>query len=128
MTIRSLLACCGGLLLALAGCGPTIQSQGVAYGVPAALTMPPLNTILFGPCEEEFGMPESRKADCELHYKLWGGEAPWIARQKYFAATAYQPGELTCTRTLGKVAECSVVTGPPHQPPYVVAPNNLQSE
>ena len=128
MTTRSLLACCAGLLFALAGCGNTIQSQGFVYGTSAALTMPPLNTILFGPCPEEFGMPESRRANCELHYKLWGGEAPWVVRKNYYAATAYQPGELECTRTRGDVAECSVVSGPPHQPPYIAAPNNLKSE
>ncbi len=128
MLTRNMIACCG-LLLALGACeGHSLYQPGVDYGVSAALTMPPINTILFGPCNEEFGMPASRKADCELHYKLWGGEAPWVTRQKYFAATAYQPGELQCTQTRGQVAECAVVSGPPHQPPYIAAPNNLKSE
>jgi len=120
MPIKTLFAC-GGLLLLLPGCV-------AAYGTGAALTMPPINTVLLGPCREEFGMPDSRKADCELHYKLLGEEAPWVERQKYFAATAYQPGELQCTRTRGEVVDCSVVSGPPHQPPYIVAPNTLRSE
>jgi hypothetical protein len=129
MTTKSLLAGCG-LLLSLTACGHTIQSQGFDYGVGAALTMPPFNTVLFGPCEEEFGMPDSRRANCEWHYKLFGfgKEAPWVERQKYYAATAYQPGELSCTRTRGELVDCSVVSGEPHRPPYVAAPNNLRSE
>ena len=132
MTAKSLFGYCG-LLLMLTGCGPNggspgfLRSYGTIYG-GLALTTPPLNTILFGPCEEEFGMDPSRKANCELHHKLMGGEAPWVTRQKYFAATAYQPGELQCTQTRGQVAECAVVSGPPHQPPYIAAPNNLKSE
>lgn len=120
MAAKSLLAYCG-MLLALSGCT-------AAYGTSAGLTMPPINTVLFGPCEEEFGMDPARKANCELHYRLWGGEAPWVTRQKYYAATAYQPGELQCTRTRGEVVECAVVSGPPHQPPDIAAPNNLPSQ
>lgn len=125
MTAKSLFAgCC--LLLLLTGCskggGP---SFGAAYGGGLALTTPPVNTILFGPCNEEFGMPDSRKADCELHYHLLGQDAPWEARAKYLDATAYQPGELSCTRTRGKIVDCVVVSGPPHSPPYIAAPNNL---
>ncbi|HTY68640.1 MAG TPA: hypothetical protein VMH36_18450 [Alphaproteobacteria bacterium] len=123
MPTKPLLACCG-LLFLLSGCNNPV-AVGAGFLAP---TTPPLNTIVFGPCEEEFAMDPSRKANCELHYRLWGGEAPWVTRQKYFAATAYQPGELQCTQTRGQVAECAVVSGPPHQPPYIAAPNNLKSE
>lgn len=126
MTTKSLLAGCG-LLALLTGCTAE-HSIGAVYGGGLAVTTPPLNTILFGSCEEEFGMPTSRRANCELHYHLLGEDAPWEAREKYFAATAYQPGELQCTRTRGEIVDCAVVSGPPHQPPYVVAPNNLGSE
>src|SRR6185437_7683037 len=118
MPTKILPACCG-LLFLLTGCQSPV-GVGAAFLGP---TTPPLNTILFGPCEEEFGMDPSRRANCEIHYKLWGGEAPWVTREKYFAATAYQPGELQCTRTRGDVVECAVVSGPPKQPPYIVAPN-----
>lgn len=128
MTTKSLLACCGMLAL-LTGCGGGALMHGPApYAAGLAVATPPLNTILFGSCEEEFGMPASRRADCELHYHLTGRLAPWEEREKYYAATTYQPGELQCTRTRGELVDCSVVSGPPHQPPYVVAPNNLGSE
>lgn len=125
MTARSLLLACCCLLPLLAGCGPSATSFTTVYVGGGALAMPPLNTILFGPCHEEFGMDDARKANCELYYRVRGEEAPWVARQKYLDATAYQPGELSCTRTRGKIVECSVVSGPPHSPPYIVAPNNL---
>jgi hypothetical protein len=123
MPMKTLLAGCG-LLFLLSGCNNPI-AVGAAVLVP---TTPPVNTVLTGPCKEEFGMPDSRRANCELYYWIRGEDAPWVARQKYYAATAYQPGELECTRTRGEIAECSVVSGPPHQPPYIVAPNTLKSE
>lgn len=127
MTTKSLLACCG-LLALLTGCGGGAVMHGPApYAAGLAVATPPLNTILFG-CGEEFGMPDSRRADCELHYHLTGRLAPWEERERYYAATAYQPGELQCTRTRGEVVDCAVVSGPPHRPPYIVAPNNLRSE
>lgn len=125
MTMRSWLACCGMLAL-LTGCGHS-WSNPAPYAAGLALATPPLNTIIFG-CDEEFGMPDSRRANCELHYHLTGRLAPWEEREKYYAATAYRPGELQCTRTRGALVECAVVTGPPKQPPYIVAPNNLGSE
>lgn len=126
MTTRSLLACCGMLAL-LSGCGHAGENPA-PYAVGLAIATPPLNTIIFGPCREEFGMPDSRRADCELYYRVRGEDAPWVAREKYYAATAYRPGELQCTRTRGEIVDCAVVTGPPHRPPYIVAPNNLGSE
>ncbi len=122
MTTRTLVACCA-LLALLPGC----DSIGLVYGGGLAVTTPPVNTVLFG-CDEEYGMPDSRRHNCELHYHLTGRDAPWEARAKYYAATEYQPGELQCTRTRGEVVDCSVVTGPPKRPPYIVAPNNLRSE
>lgn len=125
MTTRPLLACCG-LLALLCGCGHTIGTPPFdAAGL--ALTMPPLNTVIFG-CDDEFSMPDSRRKDCELHYHLTGRDAPWEAREKYLAATAYKPSELQCTRTIGQNVDCTVVSGPPHSPPWIAAPNNLGAE
>lgn len=125
MTMRSLLAC-GGLLALLTGCGKSIGTMPT-YAAALTLAMPPVNTVIFG-CDEEFAMPEAVRKDCELHYHLTGRDAPWEVREKYLAATAYQPGELQCTRTLGQNVDCAVVSGPPHSPPWVAAPNNLGSE
>jgi hypothetical protein len=138
---KSLAACCALLAVLLTGCNWTLNAteQLGRYG-PAqlyvgalALSTPPVNTIVFGPCREEFGMPDSRRANCELHYRLVSPvtgqpEAPWEQRAKAYAATAYQPGELTCWRTLGQISECAVVNGPPRVAPYIAAPNTLGSE
>ncbi len=127
MTTKSLLACCGMLAL-LTGCGGGAVMHGPAiYGAGLAVATPPLNTIIFG-CDEEYGMPDSRRHNCELHYHLTGRLAPWEERERYYAATTYLPGELQCTRTRGKIVDCSVVDGPPKRPPYIAAPNNLGSE
>ena len=127
MTIKSLFACCGVLAL-LTGCGGHTWSNPAPYAAGLALATPPVNTIVFGPCQEEFGMPDSRRADCNLYYWIRGEDPPWVAREKYYAATAYRPGELQCTRTRGEIVECSVVSGAPKNPPYIVAPNNMGSE
>lgn len=134
---KSLWACCA-LLALLTACdlphGTDFGKHGPAglYIGALALTTPPVNTVVFGPCREEFGMPDSRRANCELHHLLLspvtGHLAPWEERRAMMAATAYQPGELACWRTLGKIAECAVVTGPPKIAPYIVAPNTLGSE
>ncbi len=127
MTIKSLVAC-GALMTVLSACSGKAPMHGLApYAVGLALATPPLNTIIFG-CDEEFGMPDSRRKDCELHYHLTGRDAPWEVRAKYLAATSYQPGELSCTRTRGQNVDCSVVSGPPHSPPWVATPNNLGGE
>jgi hypothetical protein len=136
---KSFGACCA-LLALLTGCLPsgsdfhTEHTSGatVFYVAGLALTTPPVNTIVFGPCREEFGMPDSRRANCELRALIaspvTGHRTPWEERAKFYAATDYQPGELTCWRTLGKIAECAVVTGPPRRAPYLVQPNTLGSE
>lgn len=125
MTIKSVLACCG-LLTLLAGCGNSVGGLPT-YGAALTLAMPPVNTVIFG-CDEEFAMPEAVRKDCELHYHLTGRDAPWEVREKYLATTAYQPGELECTRTIGQNVDCSVVSGPPHSPAWIATPNNLGSE
>jgi len=134
---RTIQTLCCGLLLLLAACSEDIDHvsanlgrNGTAalYWTAFHLSTPPANTIIFGPCREEFGMPDTRQANCDLHYRLWGQVSPWEERRAMMAATAYQPGELTCWRTLGKLAECGVVSGPPHVAPRIVAPNNLGSE
>ncbi len=129
-------ACCALLLLVAACSEPpdhitaNLGRNGTAalYWAAFHLSTPPLNTIVFGPCDEEFGMPDTRKANCELHYRLYGQVSPWEQRRAVMAATAYQPGELACWRTRGEIAECAVVSGPPHLAPRIVAPNNLGSE
>ena len=129
MTIKFLLAC-GGALVLLAGCGAgtAVMHGPTPYAAALGLATPPLNTIVTGPCQEEFGMPDSRRANCNLYYWIRGEDSPWEAREKYYAATTYLPGELQCTRTRGKIVDCTVVDGPPKKPPYIVAPNNLGSE
>lgn len=124
---RSLLACTA-ILTLLSGCGGGAVMHGpTPFAIGLAVATPPLNTIIFG-CDDEFGMPDSRRKDCELHYHLTGRDAPWEVQQKYLAATEYQPGELQCTRTRGKIVDCVVVSGAPRRPSWIAAPNNLGSE
>ncbi len=132
----SLAACCGVLVLAT-GCSgggtnftQTFGRSGTAFGYAGALAMavPPANTVIFGPCKEEFGMPDSRRNSCELYYRVRGEASPWDQRQTYYQETNYQPGQLTCWRTLGKITECGTVSGTPNRPPAIVVPNNLGSE
>ncbi len=95
--------------------------------VSTATTTPPLNTIVFGPCGDEFSMPDSRRGNCDLYYALRRKESPWAQREAAVRAAAYQPGELRCWRTLGGKAECEAV-GPLRTPPALVSPNNMKSE
>jgi hypothetical protein len=84
------------------------------------LSTPPVNHILFGPCREEFMTPEGRKAQCELHARLWSETSAAQRNQANGQAMAYQPGELQCWRTLGFKTECVVVAGTP-RPVYLNA-------
>jgi hypothetical protein len=129
---------CGVLIVSLAGCAD--RDPGIGYTSFAnghyryaplfgfmGATTPPLNTILLGPCNEEFGMPDPRRANCELYYRARGTTAPWQQRQAALQAATYAPGELRCWRTLGGIAECET-PGPLRTPPALVSPNNLKSE
>jgi hypothetical protein len=131
-------ALCGALIVSLAGCAdrdPGIGYTSFAnghYGYAPLFgflggTTPPLNTFAFGPCGEEIGMPESRRVNCEIYYRLRGTTAPWQQRQAALQAATYASGELRCWRTLGGVAECEPV-GQLRAPPALVSPNNLLSE
>ena len=101
----------------------------VFYVAALALMTPPLNTMVFGPCEDEFGMPDGRRTNCNIYYYFVRHEAPpWEQRKFDYATAAYKPGELQCWRTRGNVAECSVVSGPPHMAPSIVAPNNMGAQ
>jgi hypothetical protein len=84
------------------------------------LTTPPVGTILFGPCKEEFMMPEGRRAQCEQYAKLYGETSAVERNRANGHAMAYQPGELQCWRTLGFKTECVVVAGAP-RPSYLNA-------
>lgn len=88
---------------------------------PLALTTPPVNQILLGPCEPEFAVPDGRRANCNIHHKLYGTIPPWREAQIRAQMMAYGPGELQCWKTLG-VAECIVVAGPA-RPVNTIAPN-----
>lgn len=133
MNTKVLLACCG-LAPFLAACDfnatDTFGKHGPAgfYVGALALSTPPVNTVLFGPCTEEFGMPDSRRANCNTYYWLHMAQSPWDERKAAYDAAAYQPGELQCSRTRGEIVDCMVITGPPHLPPRIAAPNNLGSE
>jgi hypothetical protein len=138
MTIKHLLAACGAVA-SLTACSSgfvpdphfeyQLSSMGpTPYVAALALATPPANQIVFGPCNEEFGMPDSRSANCKLYYRIRRQTSPWEQRKAEFAAAAYKPGELTCWRTLGEISECAVVSGPPKRPPAIVSPNNLHSE
>ncbi len=84
------------------------------------LSTPPVNTMLFGPCREEFMMPDGRRSQCDTYAKLYG-ETLAVERNKANGqAMAYQPGELQCWRTLGFKTECVVAAGAP-RPTYINA-------
>lgn len=89
--------------------------------VPMALATPPLNNIIFGPCENEFGMPDSRRANCELYYKARRQTSPWQQTAARAQAMSYGPGELQCWRTIGS-AECTALAGPARAV-NMIAPN-----
>ena len=125
------IAACAVVLVA--GCSSTNEvytySGRVTLGNAALLaSVPPLNNILFGPCKDEFGMPDSRRGNCELYYRVRGEHAPWVERTQAADAAAYQPSELRCWRTLGKVAECEPVSGQVRTPPRLAAPNNMGAD
>jgi hypothetical protein len=82
------------------------------------LSTPPVNAVLFGPCREEFMIPDGRKAQCELHSSIRGQTSVSERTRANGQAMAYQPGELQCWRTLGFKTECIVVAGPP-RPNYL---------
>jgi len=90
------------------------------YAVGLILATPPVNTWIFGPCKEEFMMPEGRREQCDFHYKLRGETAPYVRTQASGQSMAYQPGELQCYRTLGFKTECAIVSGAP-RPNYLNA-------
>lgn len=109
------------LPLALAACGE-LRQQALEWGdkpynsawlvVPLAVTTPPLKQVLFGPCNDEFGMPEARRESCDLYYKVRMRSSPWGEATARAQAMNYGPGELQCWRTLG-TAECVAIGGPP---------------
>lgn len=84
------------------------------------LATPPVNTIAFGPCTEEFMAPEGRRAQCELYHQIRSQTSPVEQIKANGQAMAYQPGELQCWRTLGFKTECVVVAGAP-RPNYLNA-------
>ncbi len=86
------------------------------------LATPPVNTILFGPCREEFGMSVDKKGTCNLYYAVRSQTAPWDRTAANAQQMAYQPGELQCSRTLGGRTECYVISGTP-RPVNLIAPN-----
>jgi len=88
------------------------------------LSTPPVNTILFGPCREEFMMPEGRAAQCELYHKIRSETSAAERNKAIGQAMAYQPGELVCQRTLGFKTECVVISGAP-RPIYLNAPPSM---
>jgi hypothetical protein len=125
-----------GLLAALAGCSTGgeplplyVEHQlGYAPWLAVVAATPPVNQMLFGPCKEEFGMPDSKRDQCNFYYRVVERKpAPWNQREADAQAAIYAPGELRCWRTLGSVAECEVV-GPLRKPSQLVAPTNLNAE
>lgn len=115
-----------GFATLLSGCG-TVNEQvekhtplkGVArpdtvpYAAGLILSTPPVNTWLFGPCKEEFMIPDGRREQCELHAKLRDQTSVVERKRAAAQAAAYQPGELVCQRTLGFKTECVIVSGAP---------------
>jgi hypothetical protein len=127
----------GALIVSLAGCADTDPGIGATsfanghYGFTPWMLLtaavPPYNTLAFGTCEEEFGMPDYRRANCELYYRLRGTTAPWQQRQAAAQQATYAAGELRCGRTLGGVSECEPV-GAVRKPPSLALPNNLGAD
>jgi hypothetical protein len=99
----------------------TLQKGRLAFGT-LALATPPLNQVVFGPCTEEFGMPESRRGSCDLYYSIRNRNSPWVEAAAAERANSYPQEALQCQRTLGGVAECVPLSGRAHAP-RLLAPN-----
>lgn len=100
-------------------------SSGPNSGPPLIgliLATPPMNTILFSSCRQEFAMDDYKQSLCDLNHKLRGTTPPWERTAAEARLMSYQPGELQCARTLGGVTDCRVVQGLP-RPATLVAPN-----
>lgn len=86
------------------------------------LATPPINTIAFGSCKQEFAMDDYKRNLCELNHKLRGTTPPWERIAAEGRVMSYQPGDLQCTRTLGAVPDCRLISGMP-RPVTLVSPN-----
>jgi hypothetical protein len=99
------------------------QHNGMRYTlIGIAISTPPANNIIFGPCNDEFGMPDSRRENCNVYYFIRGRESPWAQKAAAAQANAYPPQNLYCQRTVGGLAECMVIRGAAHAP-LMMAPN-----
>ena len=86
------------------------------------LSTPPGNTILVSSCQDEFAIEPYKRSLCELNHKLRGTTSPWERAEAEARLMSYRPGELQCTRTLGGVSDCRVISGMP-RPTLLSAPN-----
>lgn len=86
------------------------------------LTAPPVNTIVFRSCRDEFAMDEYKRSLCEVNHKLRGTTPAWERAAAEARLMSYQPGELQCARTLGGITDCRVIQGMP-RPVTLIAPN-----
>jgi hypothetical protein len=120
----------------LAGCG-TVNDKIIEYSrdrspyntVPAVtgliLATPPVNTILVNSCNEELFMDASKRKLCNLNHKIHGTTPPWERAAAEARLMSYQPGELQCSRTLGGVSDCRVISGIPR--PVTLITTNMGS-
>jgi hypothetical protein len=99
----------------------TDKEIGKGVWATLALSTPPLNNIIFGPCSDEFDMPVSRRANCDLYYKVRGRPSPWAETEAAAKVYGYAPTELYCRRTIG-TAECVPLSGQARAP-VLLAPN-----
>ena len=99
----------------------TLEKARLGVGT-LALSTPPLNQMVFGPCTDEFGMPESRRANCDIYYWVRNRNSPWVEAAAAERANSYPQEALQCQRTLGGVVECAPLSGRAHAP-RLLAPN-----
>lgn len=113
------------LALALTAC-TSPEDNGIHRSVKAAfspsgraalpvvgviMSTPPYNTLLFGPCKDEFALPDSRRGTCDLYYKIRGRPAPWAETETNAVVREYPSADLFCQRTLGGSPECYALRG-----------------
>jgi len=87
------------------------------------LATPPLNTLLVSSCKDELFMDKSRRDLCNLNHRIYGTTPAWERNAAEARLMSYQPGELQCSRTLGGVADCRIISGTPRPVTLISSPN-----
>jgi len=100
-------------------------NSGPTSFIPLAglvLSTPPINTLAFSSCRDEFAMDHYKRSLCEVNHKLRGTTPEWERIAAAARLMSYQPGELQCARTLGGITDCRMVQGMP-RPVTLIAPS-----